>query len=272
MTYCIIADFFRDTVARGSELCMDAVIELLRPYGKVTTKQSHLVTPEFIRSNDYRWIVSNRQNLSEEAKAALPAGRYIVAEHDCGWTNTRDFGLYEDFIPPADHIINRSFYENAEKVVMQSSVHAYAIKQALNLTNVISAGGNAWSKADIALLRELVQVEKTESYAVVSNSHESKGTDKAIALCQESGHPYKIIPEMPREQFLRELAKYRFLVFLPQIFESYCRLLCEFKAMGGTPITNGKSGFRNEAHACLWGTNLIDHMEANNKYILELYK
>lgn len=272
MNYCIIADYFRDEICRGAELSLDALIELLRPNHKVTTRRAHTVTPEFIKSNNYKWIVSNRMNLSEECKAALPENEYIVVENDAAWTTSRDFGLYEDFIPPVDHIVNREFYEKAQKVVMQSKIHEYAIKQALGLTNTVSANGNPWSKSELSLLRELSGVEKTKDFAVVFSPHKSKGTDKAVEVCRANGHSFEIVPEAPREQFLRELAKFKYLVFLPSVFESYGRIAFEFLAMRGSLIHNEMSGFYHEHHSQLKGVELIDFAEANNQYILSLYE
>jgi len=216
-------------------------------------------------------VVSNRQNLSEDSKRALEETAYIVTEHDAGWLKSRDYGLYDDFIPPEDQIINRAFYEKATKVVMQSRIHQHAIKQALGLTNTVCSNGNAWSKADLQLLRELSSIEKTEEYAVINNPHPGKGTQKAIDLCRKNGHLYKIVPELPREQFLRELAKFRFLVFLPQIFESYGRIAAEFACTRGTLITNNLLAFGYEEHAALKGEALVDFLESNNQRIVELF-
>lgn len=269
MTYCIIADFFREDFLRGSELATDALVELLRPNHKIILKRSHEVTPAFLQNN-YRWIVSNRMNLSAEFKLELQTKKYIVIEHDAGWLSTRDFGLYEDFIPPADHIVNADFYRGAERVIMQSAVHEHAIKQALGLKNTVSSNGNPWSKADLELLRKLSTTQKTREFAIVGHTHPSKGIEDAVAHCEEKGHDYQIIPEGPRERFLTELSQYQFLVFLPRIFESYGRIAAEFRAMNGSLISNNHLGFTLESHSILGGAALIDFFEQNNKHILTL--
>lgn len=269
MTYCIIADFFREDICRGAELATDALIELLRPNHKIILKRSHEVTPAFLQNN-YRWIVSNRMNLSPESKLELQGKKYIVIEHDAGWLSTRDFGLYEDFTPPADHIVNADFYRGAERVIMQSAVHEHAIKQALGLKNTVSSNGNPWSKTDIDLLRRLSTTQKTREFAIVGHTHPSKGIEDAVAHCEEKGHDYRIVPEGPREKFLTELSQYQFLVFLPRIFESYGRIAAEFRAMNGSLISNNRLGFTLEGHSILGGAALIDFFEQNNKYILSL--
>jgi hypothetical protein len=210
-------------------------------------------------------------NLSENCKFELLNKRYTVVEHDAGWLTTRDFGLYEDFIPPPEHIVNADFYRSAEKVVMQSAVHQYAIKQALGLTNTVSSNGNPWSKSDLALLRRLSQVPKTKEFAIIDHPHPTKGTDDAVAHCEEKGHNYTIIPEAPREKFLESLSEYQFLVFLPRVFESYGRIAAEFRAMSGSLISNNKLGFALEQHAILGGPALIDFFEKNNNNIIELF-
>ena len=177
MTYCIVADYFRHEISRGAELATEALIELLRGSGnKVVTIHSYNLTPEYICSHDYRWIIANFFRLSEESKEALAEKEYIIIEHDAKWLSTRDFGLYEDFVPPSDHIVNRSFYEKAKLVIAQSSVHQHAIRQALDITNTVSSKGNPWSEYDLALLSKLSKTEKNKKYAVIGHDHPTKGT------------------------------------------------------------------------------------------------
>lgn len=272
MNYCIIADFFQEDLCRGAELNVSALIELLRKNHKITTRRSHTVTPDFINNNDYIWIVSNRMNLSEATKEALKNTVYYVHENDAGWLKTRDFGLYEDFIPPVEDIINKEFYEKARKVVMQSKVHQHAIKQALGLTNTISANGNCWSQVDLNLLRALNTSNKLEEYVVLGHSHPTKGTSQAVKFCEDNSFNFTLLPEMPRSQYLTELVKYKTLVFFPQVFESYGRVAAEFAALGGSIVTNNKLAFRYEDHASLRGHDLIDFMENNNKDIVKIFE
>lgn len=269
--YCIVADFFRETVQRGAELATDALIELLRPGNQISTRQSHTVAPDFWQ-DDTIYIISNRQNLNPASRDSLLGKNYIVYEHDAAWLRSRDFGLYEDFIPPDDQILNRAFYEGARKVVMQSHAHEYAINQALHLSNTVCAHGNPWSKSDIALLRSLLDTPKTEYCAILAHPHPSKGTDKAIDVAKRDGMEFKVVPQMPRAQYLAELAKFRFLIFTPQVFESYGRVAFETKCLGLSIITNDKLGFRYEDHAQLSGSDLIDFAEENNKFILSLFQ
>lgn len=271
MTYCIVADYFRHEISRGAELATEALIELLRGSGnKVVTIHSYNLTPEYICSHDYRWIIANFFRLSEESKEALAEKEYIIIEHDAKWLSTRDFGLYEDFVPPSDHIVNRSFYEKAKLVIAQSSVHQHAIRQALDITNTVSSKGNPWSEYDLALLSKLSKTEKNKKYAVIGHDHPTKGTREAVEHCEKMGHDYVIIPQDTREKFLIELSKYEFLVFFPQVYESYGRIAAEFRAMNGTILTNKKLGFFWEDHSILGGQALIDFFSSNNAQILKL--
>ncbi|MEI7927495.1 MAG: hypothetical protein WCH40_03025 [Verrucomicrobiales bacterium] len=272
LNFCVIADFFEEDLVRGAELNISALIGNLRQTHKVTTRRSHLVTPDFINQNDSIWIVSNRTNLSRRAEKALLSKRYYLVENDAGWLASRDFGLYPDFIPPSRQIVHRDLYEGAIKVVMQSKRHEHAINQALHLANTVCSNGNSWSGSDLELFRELNKARKMEGYAVLMNRHPSKGTERAIDYCIKNGLDYKIIPELPRPQYLAEMSRFKALVFFPEIFESYGRVAAEMCALGGSIITNDKLSFRYEEHSSLKGLDLVNFMEANNQSIVRIFE
>jgi len=257
---------------RGAELNISALIENLRQTHRVATCRSHLANPDFIHESDCIWIVSNRVNLSKSAQKALLSKKYYLVENDAAWLASRDFGLYPDFIPPPKQIVHRELYEGAIKVVMQSRMHEHAINQALHLTNTVCSNGNSWSASDLKLFRELARTPKTEEHAVLMNRHPSKGTDRAIKFCLENELNHRIIPELPRPHYLAEMAKFKTLVFFPEIFESYGRVAAEMQALGGSVVSNDKLAFSYEDHASLKGEDLIDFMESNNRGIVRLFE
>jgi hypothetical protein len=277
MTYLILADFFRENMVHGiggAEYACDALIELLRPHGKVIAKPCAETTPEFLKEFRGRIIVSNRQTLSEAAKQTLyghPDG-YILWEHDFHYLKSRDAGLYTDFKAPEDEIINREIYEKAHKVVCQSGAQLFALTQNLGIPQGVSSSGNPWAQKHLDFLKTLQDVPKIEEYAVLLHPYPSKNTEGAVSLCKQNGWNYKIVPPMAPQLFLQELAKFQFLVFLPKIFETYSRIAFEARALNLTIAVNAKVGFKYEDHSKLQGLDLIQYAEENNQRILELFK
>lgn len=268
---CIVADLFQEDYQGGAEIACSALIELLRPHDKVIQKHCQEVTPEFIAGFNGKLIVSNRQHLSEASKIELYKKDYILWEHDFHYLKSRDAGLYEDLKAPEDQLINTEIYQHAKKVVCQSTAQLHAYRVNLNLDNGISTAGNPWSKSDLNYLKNLQDVEKSQAYAVLFHQFPTKGTDDAVQFCKNNDWKCNIIPPMPHKEFLKELAKYKVLVFLPQIFETYSRICFEARALNVDLLLNDKIGFKYEEHSILKGLSLIKYAEENNEKIRKLF-
>lgn len=271
MKYCIIADYFREDLPYGgAERATDALIELLRKKHKISTKRSFAVTPEFVNGFDGEFIISNRQGLSQQARESLFGKKYTLIEHDFPYIKSRNPGDYEDLKAPEDQIIGKDLYENAYKVICQSKAQLHAFKVNLNLSNGVSSGGNPWSEADLDYLKELNDGEVDKEYAVLMHPYPTKGTAAAVQFCRDNGYKYEVIPQLEHRQFLKELSRFRILVFLPSIFESYSRVCAEARCLQLSLLTNQKLGFKYEDHSRLKGLELIDYYRANNNNIVSL--
>lgn len=273
MNFCIIADYFREDLPQGgAERATDALIEHLRKKHKVSTKRSFHADPEFIKNFDGIFIVSNRQGLSDESRSALFGKKYFLVEHDFAYLKSRNPGEYEDLKAPEDQIIGRDLYDNAYKVVCQSSAQLHALKVNLGLENGVSSKGNPWSQSDLDFLRSLKDEPIRKPYAVLMHPYPTKGTASAVELCRTNAHDYEIVPQLPHREFLKRLAGFQILVFLPIIFESYSRVCAEARCLGLSLLTNQKVAFKYEEHSRLCGEELISYFEENNKKIVEIFE
>lgn len=271
MKYCIIADYLREDLPYGgAERATDALIELLRLKHKITTKRSFEVTPEFVNKFDGEFIISNRQGLAQNSREALFEKPYILVEHDFPYLKSRNPGEYEDLKAPEDQIIGKDLYEHARKVICQSSAQLHAFKVNLKLDNGVSSHGNPWSQSDLDYLRSLISEPVDKEYAVLMHPFPTKGTAAAVDFCRENGFNYEVIPPMEHRAFLKELSRFRILVFFPKIFESYSRVCAEARCLQLSLLTNHKLGFKYEEHSRLGGEALIDYYQDNNKKIVSL--
>ncbi len=275
MKFCIIADYFREEVGGlnigGGERATDSLIQLLRQDHSVIARRAHSVSTQFIRDFDGRFIVSNRQNLSPENEEALFDKDYVLYEHDFAFLKGRDAGAYEDLKAPEDQIIHRELYEKAKKVVFQTKAHLHAGKVNLQLSNAVSSNGNPWDQKDLDFIRTLQKVGKIETYAILNHPYPTKGTANSVQFCQEQGWPYKILPALPHYEFLQELMKFRYLVFLPSIFETFSRVCAEAAMLNLDLILNQSVAFQYEEYSRLKGEDLINYFEDNNPKIVKLF-
>lgn len=269
----IISDFFREDYQGGAEMALDALISLIRNDCKLTTKKSLEVTPEFIRDFDGKIILSNRMGLSTACYIELYKKNYCLWEHDFFYLNSRDAGSYQDLKAPPEDIKESAIelYKNAKFVFLQGVAHLHAYKTNLDFNNGISTSGNPWSESDLKLLESLQSIEKTGNYCVLNHQFSTKGTKKAIKFCNDNSWPYNVIPNMPHKEFLSELAKFKILVFIPDIFETYSRVCCEARCLNLDILVNPKVGFQYEQHSRLKGLELISYLRDNNKKIKSLF-
>src|SRR5687767_8772175 len=235
MNFCVLADLFREDIVPpvgGGEMATDSLIQLLRLEHGVITRRTQQVSPEFIRSFEGVFIISNRQFLSNDCKIELYKKDYILYEHDFHWIKGRDIGVYEDFKVPEADIINRDIYQHAKKVIFQSQAQQHAAKINLKYDNFFSSSGNPWSQDDLDYLKSLQGIEKTKGNVILQHPYPTKGTEDAIYFCDDNGWEYDLLPPMPQREFWRALAEYKLLIFLPQVFETYSRVSCAAAMLG----------------------------------------
>jgi len=265
-----IADFFSDQLAAGGELNNSVLINLLTAKGyEITSINSHLINERHL-SSQKNIIVANFKNLSEENKSKIQDKNYIIYEHDHKYLKDRNPGIYPEYKAPKEDIINREFYENAKAVLCQSSFHTKILKENLEIDNVANLSGNLWSEEHLSLLEEMSKVEKIDKCAIISSVTPHKNTRKAIAYCETIAAEYVLIPPGGSQEFLRELGKYKTLVFLPETPETLSRIVVEARMMGMKTKTTNNIGALHEDWFSKKGLDLIEHMRYRQEEIINL--
>lgn len=267
-----IQDLFKkDHAWGGAELADDVIITKLRERGhEVNCIHSYHVNPDIIKNGD-NFIVSNFNRLSEDAKYALMSKKYIIYEHDSKYNKKQDLAQYPDYkVPPSD-IINFNFYESAQKVILQTKKHLEVTEMNLGLKNLVSAGGNPWSDANLELLESLQGVEKTRDFAVLQHPYHQKNFLGAIEYAIQNRLDFGVIYQTDHENFLRQLAQFKTLIFLPTVFETLSRVTVEALCLNLAVILCKNVSFQYEDYAHLMGMELINYLRENNERIVDLF-
>jgi hypothetical protein len=271
-----VADFFSNQVNGGGENNDAVLINFLRDKGvDVETVHARDLAPADVNdsSSEVIFIISNFIGLSEVAKKALETRSYIIYEHDHKYVATRDPSKYPGYsIPPAG-IINHSFYKEAKKVVVLSQICKDILEKELKLNNVHSISTSLWSQEKFEFIRELAKDdEKPKKTAVLESQNPTKGMTSAVAFCRQNNIEFELISSPDQKEFLKTLNHYENLVFIPQVLETFCRLIAEAKMLNCNVYTKkALLGFMSEGFSDQCGEELISTLEEQVSTALDYF-
>lgn len=237
-----ISDFFLNEVKGGAEFVDDILINRLAETHMITRQKCK----EFSEENYDFWFVSNFAFLSPKHKDFLKNKNYVIIEHDHKFTKSRDVSCYKNKIAPADQIINSEFYRKANLVICQSRGHADNLIDNLILDNVANFGCSFWSEKHLGVLEDLSSTPKTFESAIINSSNKIKGTFHANHFCTKKNLQPKILESKEFSDFMFDLAQVKTLIFFPQVYESFCRLVLEARMLNCSVISNKNLGCTTE--------------------------
>jgi hypothetical protein len=258
-----LADFYDHHLNGGAESNDAVLIEHLRQSkNNITCKSTKEITTGELLGYD-RIIISNFMFLSPHVKAWLTShSSYIIYEHDHKYIKTRDPSKFTDFKIPEDQLVNIEFYRNANLVVVLSKICKEVILKSIPEASVESIGTSLWTKKKLDYIRARTVIQKTKKNAVVSSQNPTKGMMSAISFCQQKQIDFDLISSADPYEFIDILGTYHSLIYIPQVLETYCRLVVEAKMLGCQVYTNKNLiGFMSEPIAKLQGSDLIDQIE-----------
>ena len=262
MSVLVLADFFNNQINGGGE-SNDAVLISYLKSKELAVNLAHTQTVSQQQLEEATTVVvSNFVFLPLEKKDYIRNHcDYVIYEHDHKYVDTRDPSKYSNFdIPPAS-LVNIDFYRNARQIVVLSDVCKRVMVKNLNISNVHSIGTSLWSEKKIAFLKQCSK-NKTKDIAVIDSSNPTKGRMSAIAFCQKNNLEFDLISSKDPYEFLTMLATYKTLVFIPQVLETFCRLVAEAKMLECKVYTNPKLiGMMSEPYAGMEGVQLINILE-----------
>ena len=271
MRLLFLADFFSDQINGGGENNDAVLISYLRNRGlTVDLQRTQTVTKEQIDLADFL-IVGNFVLLDPQIKEYITHNAtYIIYEHDHKYVKTRDPSKFQNFDVPQDQIVNAEFYKNAKEVIVLSAICKEILQKALRIDNVHSIGSSLWSTQKLAFIKELSTTTKTKEVAVLNSNNATKGTQAAASFCNKKGIEFELISSPDQYEFLKQLVQFKTLVFVPQVLETFCRLVAEAKMLNCNVYTNSRLiGMMSEPYHAEQGQELIETLEAQVTAALE---
>jgi hypothetical protein len=272
MRVLFLADFFSNQINGGGENNDAVLITHLRDNNiEVTCGQTDSTTTEQIDAHD-KIIVGNFIFLSPTIKEHLiDNSTYLIYEHDHKYVRTRDPSRFPNFVIPPDELVNVEFYHKAQHVVVLSQICKDIMEKNLGNTNVHSIGSSLWTRKKLEFFKNCNK-DKSEEFAIVDSDNPTKGRHAAINFCQNKKIDFNLISSPDQYEFLQLLAKHETLIFIPQVLETYCRLVAEAKMLGCKVYTNQLLiGFMSEPYKDMVGLELINRIEEKVQEALEYF-
>ena len=272
MDYVFISDFFIDDILGGGEINDDVVIkELVKKGHNVIKIKSQFASIQLLKANKKKnFIISNFLNLSQPSKKYIENNcSYIIYEHDHKYLRTRNPAIYEHFLAPDSHIINRTFYKNALAVFCQSKFHCNIVRKNLVIDNIKNIGGNAWSDESLSIIKSMADKDKKDIFSVMNSNIQHKNTQGAVDYCVYKKEEYELIKDDVYHYFLEKMSNNKKIAFFPKTPETLSRVLVEARMMGMQVHTNSNVGATYEKWFSMKGEELIDFMSKKRKKIVK---
>jgi len=257
-----VSDFFLEDYTGGAELTLESLYETC-PL-KSQKIHSTSLTYQMVEDNkDKLWILVNYSLAKREALSSLVLNKcnYVIVECDykyckhrsehhhfvqekklCDCHEVKDYGKW-----------TQAFYRRAQSVYFMSETQrdTYISKfpNMATWTN-LKCQYSTWSKKDLDYLVELSFEHSSEAkeWAILhGGSSWIKNQAGTETYCKTNNMPYKVVPKLPYRDFLKELNKYKGLVFHPIGYDTCPRLVVEAKVLGLELDINENVQMRNES-------------------------
>lgn len=266
----IVADYTIEDYPAGAEMVDDNISKGL---GIDIIK-----TKDFVRVDpSEHYLVSNATMMLPLTKRTLMHfGNYSIFEHDYKIHPSRQPHKFIEKLFPREERINLDFFSKAKNVFVQSKDHLDCHKaNTLDVKiNYINLSTSIWSDEELDLLNSISEHSSiaTYKYAIIDDKGPDKGTENAIAWCKANTLDYELIPKLPKNIFYRTLATYSTLVYIPNVKESFCRLVVEARALYMNVISPKTYGAVKEPWFSKTGIAMTSFLRENSKKNLETIK
>ncbi len=211
-------------------------------------------------------IVSNFASLSEESKKLLMGRRFVHIAHDFLFCPTRNPGNYPNMIVAPEHRINYEFLGKAETIFTQSSLQKAIFDKNGVSNRVENLGGNLFSEKSLEIMLYYGQNPKNGRAAVIDDPY--KATNESFEMCRNLQLSVDKLPKMKYVEFLKTLSNYSVFCIIPNIIETFNRILIEAKVMGVVPITSQWCGAVHEEIYKFNGEELAEKLNEKREEIL----
>jgi hypothetical protein len=226
-------------------------------------------------SKDDFYVVSNISLMNPKIVSEIKNYNYIIFECDYKICQSRHPWRYPNNIVPKQDRTNYDLYKNAKAVFLKSLGHLKMFQLNEVEGNFINMRTNIWSEQDLKDLETLYYETKDKNglHGVYNTNNWTKNTKGVVKYCQDNNLPFGFFENTgDRYNFLKNMAQFSKLVFLPYAKESYCRIVVEAKCLGLDVITQGGYGVTMEDYFHLKGKEMINYLRMGNKINIKKIK
>ena len=273
--FVYISDFFVEQIAGGAEINDSILIDNIQKSAKVIKFTSKEVTDKHIKlyiNSGFRILISNFVFLSLDAMRELIKypGRYSIIEHDHKYLKHRNPSVYDNFLAPSGHIINRPFYANANKVFAQSKIHKEVIEKNLKISNVVNLGMSLWSDEQLSIIEKYSNNAKKHDCSIIESDNPTKNTSGTVAYCEKNNIDYTLIGSPSYEKFIEQLSEHEKYVYMPVVLETFNRVIIEARMLGCKIVSTNLNGcFSEDWFPNFKGQELIDFVRSQRDRVVE---
>lgn len=230
---------------------------------------SFVKTKDLEVNQSNRYIIANAVFISNENKEKLMNYKnYSIMEHDYKIHSSRQPHFFSNHVFPKDELINLDFFKNAKAVFLQSKDHLDCYLKNKIDAHFINLSTSIWSDQELDLLESLSSSEcKVKKFAIIEYEGPHKGIENAISWCNSFHIDFELIPKLPLLDFYKKLSEYPALVFIPNVKETFCRLVVEARCLELNVIFP-RIGAASEDWFDLSGKNLIKFLRAETQTAL----
>jgi len=267
----LIADYFKEEVFGGAEIVDEEIVKILIENDYEVHKIKCESLTETIVNNIIKTgckvLVSNFAKMPPNIIHYMVTNRcqYSIIEHDHKYVQSRDVTNFKDCLVPADMVINRNFYANAENIFCQAESHAQLVSRNLGM-ETISLSTSIWSDEDLDIIEKYCSKPKNGKTMVLGSKTPYKNTKLAQTVCENNNIDYDTVGPLPFPELMSKMAEYSEVLFLPAFQESFNRFIVEAKMLGCRVKTNNRNGATSEKwFKKLSGLELINFIRNSKK-------
>lgn len=256
-----VNDMFVEDYIGGAELTFQAIIDKCPE--KSFKLHSHLVTSDLIEQNkDCYWILCNFTGMPKDTivELAVSGVKFSIIECDYKACIYRSSHLHKlqtqkecDCHKTDQGRFIQGFFKRAQKVFFMSQGQLDEYKRLFPRMENWEPGklivqGSTFDDKTLDFLDELYKERKDDNgkWAVLGGGTWIKNQQGTEEYCRQKKMPYEVIGNMPYEDFLKELLKYKGLCFLPAGLDTNPRITIEAKLLGLKLDLNKNVQQRNE--------------------------
>jgi len=268
-----VADLFSEDYVGGAELTTDAIISHAPAGCRIFKMHSTSLTPEIVAKNRKKhWVLCNWSGAPREGLAALVTENcaYTCVEYDYKYCIYRSSHLHGmsgtecDCHTKANFAV--AFYQRAKSLFFMSEGQRdeyYRLFPIMKRWAHIWVLSSVWKDEDILTLRSLAETPKVDKWAVLAGGSWIKNMQATEQYCKSKNIDYDLVGGLAYQDFLKELSRYKGLVFHPAGFDTCPRLVVEAKLMGLELDLNDNVQHKNES----WFLNAS--MAGTVKYLMD---